>query len=117
MNPFTVRLRFHGDFHVFLRSIAGETIIERQLAEKTSIKDVIESCGIPHPEVDLILVDQQPVGFDHTVAGDAKVEVFPTQNRDTDRTEKRLQYTGISVRFVADGHLGGTHSQSSSPWV
>ena len=106
MNPFTVRLRFHGDLPVFLGSKAGETIIERQLAEKTSIKDVIESCGIPHPEVDLILVDQQPVGFGHTVADDAKVEVFPTQNRDTDRTEKRLQNTGIS-RFVADGHLGG----------
>ena len=104
MKPFKVRLRFHGDLNVFLRSKAGDAVIERRLAEKTSIKDVIESCGVPHPEVDLILVDDQPVGFDHTVANDAKVEVFPVENRDTDRTEKRLQTIGIT-RFVADGHL------------
>src|SRR5215467_12190972 len=80
-------------------------MIERQLAEKTSIKDVIESCGVPHSEVDLILADEQTVGFDHTLANDAKVEVFPVQNRSTHHTDKRLQTIGIT-RFVADGHLG-----------
>jgi uncharacterized protein with PIN domain len=106
VKPFTVRLRFHGDLNVFLGSRVGDAVIERQLAEKTSIKDVIESCGVPHPEVDLILVDEQTVGFDHTLANDTKVEVFPVENRGTDRTEKRLQTIGIT-RFVADGHLGG----------
>ncbi len=105
MNPFKVRLRFHGDLNVFLRSRAGGAVIERRLAEKTSIKDIIESCGVPHSEVDLILVDEQTIGFDHTLANDAKVEVFPVENRDTDRTEKRLQTVGMA-RFVADGHLG-----------
>jgi Uncharacterized conserved protein len=103
---FKVRLRFDGDLNVFLRSKAGDAVIERRLAEKTSIKDVIESCGVPHPEVDLILIDEQAVGFDHTLANDAKVEVFPVQNRGTVHTDKRLQTIGIS-RFVADGHLGG----------
>jgi uncharacterized protein len=105
VKPFKVRLRCHDDLSVFLRSKAGDAIIERRLAEKTSIKDVIESCGIPHPEVDLILVDEQTVGFDHTLAKDAKVEVFPVGNRGTDRTDKHLQAVGI-IRFVADGHLG-----------
>ena len=105
MKPFKVRLRFHGDLNVFLRSRAGDAVIERRLAEKTSIKDIIESCGVPHPEVDLILVDEQTVGFDYTLANDAKVEVFPVENRGTDRTEKRIQTVGIR-RFVADGHLG-----------
>ncbi len=105
MKPFKVRLRFHGDLHVFLGSRPSDAVIERGLAEKTSIKDVIESCGVPHPEVDLIVVDRQPVDFDHTVADDAEVEVFPVQNRDTDHTEKRLQMVGIDS-FVADGHLG-----------
>ena len=105
MKPFKVRLRFHGDLSVFLGSKAGDAVIERRLAEKTSIKDVIESCGVPHPEVDLILVDEQTVGFDHTLANDAKVEVFPVENRGTDRTDKPLQTVGLA-RFVADGHLG-----------
>ena len=83
MKQFKVRLRFHGDLIVFLRSRAGDAVIERPLAEKTSIKDLIESCGVPHPEVDLILVDDQTVGFDHTLTNDAKVEVFPLENRGT----------------------------------
>jgi hypothetical protein len=89
VKPFRVRLRFHGDLNVFLGSKVGDAVIERPLAEKTSIKDVIESCGVPHPEVDLILVDDQPVGFGHRVAADAKVEVFPVENRDTHNTIKR----------------------------
>jgi uncharacterized protein len=105
VKPFKVRLCFHGDLDVFLGSKASDAVIERRLAEKTSIKDIIESCGVPHPEVDLILVDEQTVGFDHTLASDTKVEVFPVQHRDTDCTKKRLQMIGIT-RFVSDGHLG-----------
>jgi uncharacterized protein len=106
VNPFTIWLRFHGDLHFFVGSKAGDAVIERRLAEKTSIKDVIEACGVPHPEVDLILIDDQPVGFGHTLANDAKAEVFPVQNPRTARTDKLLQTIGIS-RFVSDGHLGG----------
>jgi hypothetical protein len=104
VRPFKVRLRFHGDLNIFLGSKSRGAVIERPLAEKTSIKDIIESCGIPHPEVDLILVDDQTVGFDHTLTSDAKVEVFAVENRDTDRTEKGLQAVGFA-RFVADRHL------------
>lgn len=105
MKPFIVRLRFHGRLDFFLGSKAAAPVVDRPLAEKTSIKDIIESCGIPHPEVDLILVNEQEVGFDHTLTSDAKVEVFPVENRGPFHTEKRLQEIGLS-RFVADGHLG-----------
>ena len=103
MTAFVVQLILHGDLAFFLKS--KRPSLERELSEKTSVKDVIESCGVPHPEVDLILVDEQPVGFDQTLDNEAKVEVFPVQNRDTIHTDKRLQTTGI-LRFVADGHLG-----------
>jgi hypothetical protein len=68
VKPFKVRLCFHGDLGVFLGSKPRDAVIERRLAEKTSIKDIIESCGVPHPEVNLILVDDQTVGFDLTLA-------------------------------------------------
>jgi uncharacterized protein with PIN domain len=105
VKPFHVRLLFHGDLNIFLRSKSQEPVVERRLAEKTSIKDVIESCGIPHPEVDLILINGQAVGFAHAVAEDAKADVFPVAYRGMDYTEKRLQMSSI-YRFVADGHLG-----------
>ena len=105
MKPFTVRLHFRGDLGFFLGSNARGGIIERIIAEKTSVKDAIESCGVPHPEVDVILVDGQAVGFDHRLASDADVEVVPVGNYDTYLNEKRLQASYIS-RFVSDGHLG-----------
>ena len=105
MKPFTVRLQFHGDLTVFLVPKSSGSVIERQLTEKTSIKDVIESCGVPHPEVDLILIDNRAVGFDQTVENVARVDVLPVENRDTYCTEQRLQTAEIFT-FVADVHLG-----------
>ena len=106
MKPFTIRLNFFGDLDFFLGSKFRSQPIERRLSERTSIKDVIESCGVPHPEVDAILVNGQAVvGFEHTLVSDAEVKVFPVANRDTFGTNKHLQATEIT-RFVADGHLG-----------
>ncbi|PYL21795.1 MAG: hypothetical protein DMF41_01145 [Verrucomicrobia bacterium] len=76
VNAFTVRLNFHGDLNFFLGSRTRSGRIERILAEKVSVKDVIESCGVPHPEVDLILVNGRAVGFDYGLEHIAEVEVF-----------------------------------------
>jgi uncharacterized protein with PIN domain len=105
VKPFTVRLNFHGDLDFFLGSKTRSRTVERNLGEKTSIKDMIESCGVPHPEVDMILVNGRGVGFDHTLMRDGDVEVFPVANRGTLGTEKHLQQAEI-LQFVADGHLG-----------
>ena len=105
MKPFTVRLNFHADLNFFLGSRVGRGVIERTLTEKTSVKDVIESCGVPHPEVDLILLNRQPIDFAYTVAGDVEIEVFPVGAGPPQIKEKRLQYSG-DLRFIADGHLG-----------
>jgi uncharacterized protein len=105
VKPFTVRLNFRGDLDFFLGSKAAGGIVERRLIEKTSIKDIIESCGVPHPEVDMIRADGRIVGFDHTLSQDADIEVFPVGNGGTIPTEKHLQASEISA-FVVDGHLG-----------
>jgi uncharacterized protein with PIN domain len=105
VNPFTVRLNFHGDLTFFLGSRAHGGRIERNLAEKTSVKDVIESCGVPHPEVDLILVNGQPVNFSCRIVKDAHIDLYPVQSQYPLFKEKRLQARSIT-RFVADGHLG-----------
>jgi hypothetical protein len=105
VNPFTVRLDLHGDLDFFLRSAARGRSIARKLGEKTSVKDVIESCGVPHPEVDLILVNGQPVDFDYAITRDADLELYPVGTGTPQFKEQRLQPTTAST-FVADGHLG-----------
>ena len=105
MSPFTVRLTFHGDLPFFLKRNAGRTI-ERRLGERTSVKDVIEACGVPHPEVDLILTNAQPTDFAHVIDNAAALEVYPIDHdRLTFFPEDRLQ-VGHIEKFVADGHLG-----------
>src|SRR5882724_8244136 len=105
MNPFTVRLNLHGDLDFFLRSEARGRSLERSLNEKTSVKGVIESCGIPHPEIDLILVDGRPVDFHYSIASAADIELYPAGTASTPFTKQRLQVVTIT-KFVADGHLG-----------
>jgi uncharacterized protein with PIN domain len=105
VGAFTVQLAFHGGLRFFLRANAG-TRIERQLCEKTSVKDIIESCGVPHPEVDLILVDRCAVDFAFALTSAKAIEIYPVDwKRGTFFPENRLQTVYID-RFVADGHLG-----------
>ena len=104
MTPFAIRLTFHGDLSFFLQWKAST--IERQLSERTSIKDVIEACGVPHTEVDLILVNGEAVDFAAVLTQDVGVDVYPPNETPSPFfPEDRLQVS-IIEKFVADGHLG-----------
>jgi len=104
MTPFTVRLKFHGDLVFFLKP--KKPTVERELSERTSVKDVIEACGIPHTEVDLILVDGNSANFAAILIQDTVVDVYPvSEKRSLFFPEDRLQVRDIE-KFVADGHLG-----------
>src|SRR5438105_15725391 len=105
VRPFTIRLKFHGDLPFFLGTKTRRETVERAIREKTSVKDVIESCGVPHPEVDLILVDGQPVDFNHPLKTNVDVDVYSVGLLPTLFTDKRLQRSHFA-KFVADGHLG-----------
>jgi hypothetical protein len=104
MTSFNVRLTFHGDLPFFLKRKSAE--VDRCLTERTSVKDIIEGCGVPHPEVDLILVKGRPVDFSRVLESKSSVEVFPLEPETvTNFPENRLQVPNIG-KFVADGHLG-----------
>ncbi len=105
VRPFSVRLSLHGDLDFFLPSKTRRKDITRSLSEKTSVKDVIESCGVPHPEVDVIVVNGEEVDFHYGVMNGAEVEVYPPEIQSPQSKKKRLQVRTIS-RFVTDGHLG-----------
>jgi uncharacterized protein with PIN domain len=100
---FRVSLSFHGDLLFFLKREERNCVVNRVLSHKSSVKDVIESCGVPHPEVDLILCDGCPVDFGFQVESEAAIDVFPITTELF--PECRLQDRDVST-FVADGHLG-----------
>ncbi len=98
-------LQFHDDLTFFLSANSRKQPICRPLHEKTSIKDVIEACGVPHTEVDLILCDGSPVGFSHQLTDDVEIDVYSPSRSPQEFAANRLQRRGVT-KFVADGHLG-----------
>ena len=71
-----------------------------------SVKDAIESLGVPHTEVDLILVDGASVGFGHVLRGGERVAVYPQFERFDITPVTRLRERPLrDPRFVADTHL------------
>lgn len=100
-----IQLHFHGDLPLFVRPTRGARELVRQLREKTSIKDAIEACGVPHPEIDLILVDGASVDFSHQLTREARIEVYPVPAPFAAFPGANLQ-RHHRERFVADGHLG-----------
>jgi len=72
-----------------------------------SVKDVIESYGVPHTEVDAILVDGESVDFGHRPAAGERISVYPVFESFDIRLLLRLRPEPLrETRFVLDGHLG-----------
>jgi uncharacterized protein with PIN domain len=72
-----------------------------------SVKDMIEACGIPHTEVDLIVANGRSVDFSYLVNDGDRVSVFPVfESFDITPIVKVRPEPLRTVRFVADNHLG-----------
>lgn len=72
-----------------------------------SVKDAIEALGIPHTEVDLVLVNDCSVAFDHRINDSDRVAVYPVFESLDIGCLVRLRPTPLRrVRFILDVHLG-----------
>lgn len=88
-----------------LEDLLGARTARVPVGEPRSVKDVVESVGLPHPEIDLLLVDGQVVGFGHRMVGGERVAVYPPLTRL--RPHGALWPTPPEPRrFVLDVHLG-----------
>lgn len=105
---FEVVLTFHGGLSYFLRR--GDRVgacVRRTLGEKTAVKDVVESCGVPHPEVDLIVADGVgAVDFSWQVSATATLAVHAAPAPPVVLPGSPRLQDPAPARFVADGHLG-----------
>ena len=68
---------------------------------------VREAIGVPHTEIDLILVNGRSVRFDDLLRGGERVAVYPESERFDISPIHRLRPKPLrNPRFVADVHLG-----------
>lgn len=102
-----IGIRFYQSLNDFLAPGLGDTEIIHNLERKASIKDMIESFNVPHPEVERIVVNGIAVDFNYTVRDGDHIEVFPAGEN----------FNGIPVLqlwvelsqptlFVVDSNLG-----------
>ncbi|MCW3479120.1 Mut7-C ubiquitin/RNAse domain-containing protein [Neisseriaceae bacterium JH1-16] len=104
----TVTFRFYAELNDFLAPDQRQREIERRCAVDASVKHSIESLGVPHTEVELILVDGESVGFDRLLQEGERVAVYPVFEALDVTAVLRVREAPLrQPRFIADAHLGG----------
>lgn len=102
-----VSLRFYEELNDFLVPALRRKIIVHPCNRRTSVKDMIESFGVPHTEVDLILVNGESVDFSYIVRAGDRISVYPVfEGMDIDPVNRLRPEPLRTPRFVVDVNLG-----------
>lgn len=104
----TATFRFYEELNAFLPAERRKCAFDTVYARAATTKHMIEALGVPHTEVELVLVNGETVGFDRLLRDGDRVSVYPKFEA-LDITpllcvrERPLR----TSRFIADAHLGG----------
>ncbi len=99
--------RFYAELNEFLPYNKRFSAQQVEFKGRQSVKHLIESCGVPHTEVDLVLVNGCSVDFNYLVKAQDVVSVYPVFESLDIIPLLRLRPQPLRVaRFVLDGHLG-----------
>ena len=102
-----VQLRFYEELNDFLASALRKVDIAHTFDRRASVKDMIESFGVPHTEVDIILVNGQSVDFSYIVQDGDRISVYPMFESLDVSPLLRLRPAPLrSPAFVLDTNLG-----------
>ncbi len=104
---FDVCIRFYEELNNFIpKRYRGKTI-NHHLSFRTSIRDVVESFGVPHTEVDLVLVNGQSVDFEHRIGAGDMISVYPVFESLNIASVTKLRSVPLrATKFILDVHLG-----------
>lgn len=98
--------RFYGELNDFLPPRWRQSVIEEHVVRRTSIKDMIEAIGVPHPEIALILVNGVRVGLDRIVRDGDHAAVYPAFRSLVIGDGVSSLRPPAGARFVLDANLG-----------
>lgn len=102
-----VFLRFYEELNDFLPSEKKKVEFEHDFYGRVSIKDLIESFGVPHTEIDMILVNSESVDFNYIVSHNDRISVYPQfESFEINEHQKLRKETLRNPKFVLDVHLG-----------
>jgi hypothetical protein len=103
----TSYFRFYEELNDFLPKQFKKEIFPTSFSGTPSVKNLIETIGVPHTEVDLILVNSESVGFEHLLFGNEQVSVYPVFETFDISPIIRLRPKPLrKIRFIVDVNLG-----------
>jgi uncharacterized protein with PIN domain len=98
--------RYYAELNDFLQPARRSAAFVHSFELSASVKDMIESMGVPHTEVDLILVNGAPVDFSYRVQDGDRISVYPAFKSLDTHPLLQLRTPLQGRRFVLDTHLG-----------
>ena len=103
----TAYFRFYAELNDFLPKNQRYVLFSLTFKNRQTVKHLIESLGVPHPEVDLILVNSESVDFSYIVQDQDVISVYPVFESFDIAAENKLRPDLLGEpKFVLDGHLG-----------
>ena len=102
-----VDLRVYAELNDFLPAELRGVTMRRAFRPHQTVKDVIEAAGVPHTEVDLVVVDGEPVDFSHRPTSGDRIAAYPMFETLDLTPIARLRPAPLrDPRFVVDVNLG-----------
>jgi hypothetical protein len=100
-------LRFYAELNDFLPPERRGATFTHPFEGRVSVKDMVESLGVPHTEVEIILVDGASVDFSHLVGDGERISVYPVFEALDVSPLIRLRPQPLrESKFILDTHLG-----------
>ena len=103
----TAHIRFYQELNFFLEPVKRKRTFKIQYAPRTTVKALIENLGVPHTEVDLILVGSISMDFNYLIQEGDRISVYPVfESFDISTLSKVRPQSLRVIKFVLDVHLG-----------
>lgn len=106
MHPSIAQFYFHNSLNDFLPKARKDIWIDYTFNQAPAVKDAIEAIGIPHTEVEVILVNNRPVHFYYSLHPGDHIEVYPAAEQQWPQHYPVREGFIQPNRFVLDVHLG-----------
>jgi uncharacterized protein with PIN domain len=99
--------RFYEELNDFLPFDRRKVDFQCGFKGRESVKDMIEALGVPHTEVDLILVNGVSVDFGYILQDGDRISVYPVFESLDIRDVTHLRNLPLrETRFIADVNIG-----------
>jgi uncharacterized protein with PIN domain len=106
-NASRASFRFYAELNDHLRPGQQFQTMQKEFFVPVSVKDMIESFGVPHAEVELVLVNGESSDFSRLVRNGDRVAVYPVFESLDVTPELRLRPQALrESKFALDVHLG-----------